>query len=191
MDRHRPLLRTSAMTPPPRLRTLVLAAVLLAAAPAFALRGELKKTSDEIADPRVRNMLSAAGLRFRADEDGDAVVRFRTSPGEETSVSLLSSTSRLRDLEMRDALAVAVNGSGKAPDGLFEDLLLRNRESAFGAWEWIGNEKEPDGEWAVVFRAKLPARMTPASLKAALRLVAKTAAEFRDAFEPAAPKEAE
>ena len=164
-----------------RIRTLVPVVGLLAAVPALAAR-QGKDGSDELRDSRVLEMLTAADLRFDTDEDGDARVRFRIGPGEEQAITVLSSTARLRDLEMRDAFAVAVNGSGKTPDGLFEDLLRRNEESDFGAWEWVGSEKTDDRDWAIAFRAKLPARMTPASFKAALRLVAKTAAGFRAGF---------
>lgn len=177
------------MTIRPLFRALFPVAVLLASAPALVAR-EGRDGSDAVRDPRVLEMLTAANLRFTADKDGDAIVRFRVGSGEEQTVTVVSSTARLRDLEMRDAYAVAVTGSGKTPDDLFEDLLLRNEESDFGAWEWVGSEKTDDRDWAVAFRAKIPARMTPSSFKAALRQVAKTAAEFRSGFSPATARPA-
>ena len=145
------------MTIRPLFRALFPVAVLLASAPALVAR-EGRDGSDAVRDPRVLEMLTAANLRFTADKDGDAIVRFRVGSGEEQTVTVVSSTARLRDLEMRDAYAVAVTGSGKTPDDLFEDLLLRNEESDFGAWEWVGSEKTDDRDWAVAFRVKIPAR---------------------------------
>ena len=172
------------MTPHFRSLALALAVGLLAAGTALAARDSLSNEKiaadeeDALRDPRLLAQLTESGLRFVADEDGDACVRFRTGPGEEQAVTVLSGTSRILDLEMRDAFAVSVVGSGPVPEGLLEDLLLRNDDVDFGAWEWTGSESA-DKEWVVAFRAKMPARMTPASFKAALRLVAKAAAEYR------------
>lgn len=158
-------------------RTLLFATVL-AAAFAVAARGGTREEDDEDArDPRVRDMLTAADLRFSTDGDGDYSVRFRIGEGRPPqSVLIRSETARLLDLEMRDLVSVGLSGSGEPPEGLFDDLLLRNAQTDLGDWEWAA--PDDDGDWAVLFRAKVPARMTPASFKAALRLVARTAADF-------------
>ena len=173
------------MTQPLSFRNIVLASIAFLAWGAVPLLAEpnTDAEADDSRDPRVREMLSSANLRFGTDKDGDYLVRFRTSDGEQT-VFVLSGTTRLLDLEMRDAFAVSFEGSGPVSGKLINELLLfnGNADPMAGAWEIQVSDDEPD-EWTVAFRVKLPARMTPASFKAMLRHVAKTAADFRRSHE--------
>ena len=84
------------MTPHFRSLALALAVGLFAAGTALAARDSLSnekiaaEREDALRDPRLLAQLTESGLRFVADEDGDACVRFRTGPGEEQAVTVCS-----------------------------------------------------------------------------------------------------
>lgn len=144
-----------------RLNAAVPAAVLAclagAAAPALA------------ADASVEARLSARGLDFESDDDGDYKVVFAyDNEGRSQLVFISGSTTSVRGMTVREVFAPAGRVQADGIDGKRAlELLADSRLRKIGSWELAGD--------VLYFVIKLPDNVDAATLEAAIDVAAQTA----------------
>lgn len=129
------------------------------------------------ADPRVRQALRDAGLKFMQKASGNYVLHCTLLSGRTHLAVVESKTSELGPLEVRDVYAVAYRSKELPPAEVMAKLLQDSATKKIGAWE-LHAQKNGDGEsegYAAIFVAKVGADCDAETLKAVLWGVVQTA----------------
>jgi len=123
------------------------------------------------ADSRVEQLLTAADIPFKIDEDGD--FRIEQVAGEDRTQLLwvLSRTSQLGSLEIRDIWSVAYRSKEPLSAEIANRLLVANSDVKLGAWQ----VQEIGGEYLAIFQAQIAAETDQESLTMAMAAVMLTA----------------
>jgi len=124
-----------------------------------------------VADDRLVRVLQSAQIAHVATDSGDAEVLVPTGDGRTQLVFIEAETSTFGDLELRRFYSAAYRSRDDLPRRTVDALLAQNREAPFGAWATF----QDGGELFLVFEAKLPAVLTPATLRDALQAVGQVA----------------
>lgn len=149
-------------------KAIVIAAVLAAlATPAFAQSG---------ADPRVKEALEAAGLKYSVNSSDNfkVVYQMDSDPDRSHLVFIVSRTSTYRDLEIREIWSVAAILDAFPDDEVVHRLLAMNSTAKLGAWAI----EESEGEVWVMYTVKVPFDLSPEELNDAIYFVAEVCDEL-------------
>lgn len=138
--------------------------------PAFA---QIGKTAN--ADPRVARQLTAAGLSYQVDDDGDYRVTLHFSEDDRSQLVFInSSTERFQGMEIREVWSIAARFEDGLPAELAQGLLERNARLKFGSWSV---EKSASAAF-VVFRVHLSADTDGRTLRSTVEYVSSVADEL-------------
>ena len=139
------------------LRRFALLSLTLAASGAWA----------GIGDSSVRSKLEAADIRFTVDRDGDFITSWTMDDGSSQRVYLNGSSSRYRDLAVREVWGIAFRSEEPLSPERLRWLLVDNSKKKIGAWQ-ILLPKSPGDTTDVVFSITIPATADGDDLRAAL-----------------------
>jgi len=124
------------------------------------------------ADQRVRKALDELELKYTIDSDGDFRVLFDMGEGRSQLAIIRSSTSKYRNLEVREIWSVGYKSEGKQfPQEVANALLEDTFPKKLGAWAKLDD--------LAVFVVKFPADADNETLLSCLKL----ALEAADAME--------
>jgi len=150
-------------------KILLLAALLstLASAAAFA---------QSEADPRVKDALEAAGLKYTVNSSNNykVVYRMDSDPDRSHLAFIVSKTSSYRDLEIREIWSVAAILAEYPEEETVHRLLAMNSTAKIGAWAI----EESDGEVWIMYTVKVPSDLSPDELNDAIYFVAEVCDEL-------------
>lgn len=150
-------------------KILFLAAVIsaLASAAAFA---------QSEADPRVKDALEAAGLKYSINSSNNykVVYRMDSDPDRSHLAFIVSKTSTYRDLEIREIWSVAAILESYPDEELVHRLLAMNSTAKLGAWAIEASE----GEVWIMYTVKVPYDLSPDELNDAIYFVAEVCDEL-------------
>ena len=122
-------------------------------------------------DPRVEKLLEEANLQYKVDGDGDFVLGNSVGDGRSQIVWVLSDTSELGALEIREVWSMAYRSEEPISPETARRLLDQNSKVKLGAWQ----VKEMGGEHFAIFSAQIAADTDAQSLLTAMEAVTRTA----------------
>jgi len=137
--------------------------------PAFGQLGAAKPAA--VSDPRVQKVLDQAGLKSSVDGDGDYRMNNEVPDGRSQLVWILSNTSKLGSLEIREVWSIAYKSPKPFSAELANRLLNENCKTKVGSWQM----QKMGEDFVAVFSAKIAAETDSASLATIIDAVAKTA----------------
>ena len=134
------------------------------------------------ADPRLRNTLNEAGLKYTETESGNCKLHFTMENGRTHIVVAETATQRMGPMEIREIWAVGWKGP-QEPNALVANRLLKdNARKKVGAWEII---QQNDGSWIAIFNVKVSSDCGAEALKTIVWGIATTADEMEKSLEDA------
>jgi len=163
------LLRTFSAVKSHGIMKAILATVVvmsIVVLPGFAQVGAKKA-----GDPRVTRPLEEAGLKSSMDDDGDFRLHNEVADGRSQLVWILSNTSELRDLEIREVWSIAYKSPNPFPAEVANRLLEENCQTKIGAWQM----RKMGEDFVAVFSAQIAADTESGTLVTVLDAVAQTA----------------
>ncbi len=151
------------------MRLVILAFVLCSFAAPFPCAAQIGAKKQ--GDPRVKELLDRSEMKYEVDSDGDFKLINVFDNGRSHVVYIVSETSRLGDLEIREIFSIGYLAADGMPEEVARNLLMENRRIKLGAWALAqAGERE-----AGVFRAQIAADTDAKTLLLTLRVVSKTA----------------
>lgn len=129
-----------------------------------------KKSGDE----RVKKLLEDAEIKYEVDKDGDFKLINEVNDGRTQLVFVLSETSKLGTLEIRQLWSVAYRSKDPFPALIANRLLEANSEVKLGAWQTL----KMGNDYLAIFSAQVAADTDRRSLLLALHAVTTTADEI-------------
>ncbi len=127
-----------------------------------------------MADQRVEKLLQAAELKYRIDEDGDFVLGNRIDEQRTQLAWILSRTSQLGTMEIRQIWSIAYRSAEPIPPKIAARLLEQNGQVKLGAWQI----RKMGENYVAVFAAQIAADTDTKTLLLALHAVTTTADEM-------------
>lgn len=140
--------------------------LLVAPLESFAQVGAKKQ-----GDPRVKELLDKAELKYEVDSDGDFKLLNSFDNGRSQVVFILTETVQLGDLEIREVFSIGYVSADSVSAEIARNLLEENRRVKLGAWEL----NSLGGKEVGVFRAKIAAETDVNALLMTLHAVTSTA----------------
>ncbi len=134
------------------------------------------------ADPRVREALKAADMKFQELASGNYTLHFTLLNKRTHVVVIQSRTTELGSFEVRDVWAVGYKSERVPPSTVLAQLMQDSATKKIGAWE-LHPVRDDDGcttGYRAIFVAKVPADCPPEQLKAILWGVVLTADEMEE-----------
>ncbi len=125
-------------------------------------------------DSRVETLLKEADLTYTIDEDGDFRLENDVGNGRTQLVWILSNTSNLGSLEIRQVWSVAYRSKTPFSAEVANRLLEVNSKVKLGSWQ----VREMGDEYVAVFSAQIAADTDRMSLLLAIHAVTTTADEI-------------
>jgi len=122
-------------------------------------------------DPRVSGLLDEAGLKASIDDEGDFRLHNEVADGRSQLVWILSKTSELRELEIREIWAIAFKSPTPFSADVANQLLEQNCQTKIGAWQM----RKMGDDFVAVFSAQIAADTDVDSLTTVIDAVALTA----------------
>jgi hypothetical protein len=122
-------------------------------------------------DDRVEKLLKAAELNYVIDSDGDFRLLNDVGEGRSQIVWILSNTSTLGTLEIREVWSVAMRSSEPLSAEIANRLLAQNGMVKLGAWQ----VRRMGENYVAIFSAQINANTDQRSLLLALHAVTTTA----------------
>jgi hypothetical protein len=122
-------------------------------------------------DPRVTKLLDKAGLKSTIDSDGDFRLHNEVSDGRSQLIWILSNTSELRDLEIREVWSIAYKSPEPFTAEVANRLLEENCQTKIGAWQM----RKMGDDFVAVFSAQVAADTDSDALVTVIDAVAQTA----------------
>lgn len=127
-------------------------------------------------DPRVAKVLNEAGLRYSVDADGDFLLSNDVGDGRTQLVWILSNTSELGTLQIRQIWSVAYRSRTPLSPWVANRLLEQNSNVKLGSW----HVRKMGGDYVAVFSAQMVADTDQMPLLMALHAVTTTADEMEN-----------
>ncbi len=124
-----------------------------------------------VLDDRLASALRSAGVPFEGDDSGDAQILVSTGNDRTQKVYVEAATMAFGDLELRRLYSAAYMSRDDLPRRAIDFVLAQNRDAPFGAWATFLD----GGELFLVFEAKLPAVLSPDTLRDVIQFVGQTA----------------
>lgn len=149
---------------------VVLMAVLVCVAPFASAQVGAKKAGD----PRVEKLLKEADLKYTVDKDGDFCLGNNLGDGRTQLVWILSNTSELGTLEIRQIWSIAYRSKTPFSARVANRLLEQNSKVKLGSWQ----VRKMGDDYVAVFSAQIAADTDKLSLVFALHAVTTTADEI-------------
>ena len=125
-------------------------------------------------DPRVERLLEAADLNYEVDADNDFRLVIEFNDGRSQLLWVLSNTTELDDLEIREVWSVAYRSETPLPTRVASRLLSQNANVKIGAWQ----TRKMGDEYVALFSAQIAADTDPATLLTVIQAVSATADEM-------------
>lgn len=122
-------------------------------------------------DPRVSGLLDEAGLKSSVDNEGDFRLHNEVADGRSQLVWILSNTSELGNLEIREIWAIAFKSPAPFSADVANQLLEENCQTKIGAWQM----RKMGDDFVAVFSAQIAADTDMGSLTTVIDAVAQTA----------------
>ena len=127
-------------------------------------------------DPRVEKLLKDADLKYRVDKDGDFRLVNETKSDRRQIAFILSNTSKLRSLEIREVWSVGYRSKSPFSASVSNRLLEQNSKVKLGAWQ----VRKMGEDYVAVFVAQIAADTDKLSLLLSLHAVTTTADEMEE-----------
>ena len=124
-----------------------------------------------VGDDRLVAALDAAGITFEATDSGNARILVSTGNGRTQTVYVEAETTDLGDLELRKIFSSAYMSREELPRRVIDFVLAQNCDAMFGAWTSFLE----GGDVFLNFEAKLPAVLSPNTLRNVIQFVGQTA----------------
>lgn len=125
-------------------------------------------------DRRVERLLQETDLKFEIDSDGDFRLGDRLDDGRTQLIWVLSRTSELGSMEIREIWSIAHRSKLPPSETLANRLLRENAKVKIGAWQ----VRKMGEDYVVVFCAQIAAETDKVSLLVACHAVSVTADEL-------------
>jgi hypothetical protein len=125
-------------------------------------------------DQRVEKLLQAAELKYKIDEDGDFVVGNRIDEQRTQLAWILSRTSPLGTMEIRQIWSIAYRSEEPISPKIAARLLEQNGQVKLGAWQ----VRKMGQHYVALFCAQIAADTDTKTLLLALHAVTTTADEM-------------
>lgn len=129
-----------------------------------------KKTGD----PRVEKILQETELKYKVDDDGDFMLGNRVSDERTQLAWILSNTSKLGTLEIRQVWSIAYRSKDPIPAEIATRLLEQNSQVKLGAWQI----RKMGENYVAMFVAQIAADSDKQTLLLTLHAVTTTADEM-------------
>lgn len=149
---------------------VVLIATLVCLAPLASAQVGAKKAGD----PRVEKILKEADLKYTVDGDGDFRLSNDVGDGRTQLVWILSNTSELGTLEIRQIWSIAYRSKTPFSARVANRLLEENSKVKLGSWQ----VRKMGDDYVAVFSAQIAADTDRLSLLLALHAATTTADEI-------------
>lgn len=149
---------------------VVLIATLVCLAPFASAQVGAKKAGDS----RVEKILKEADLKYTVDGDGDFRLGYNVGDGRTQLIWILSNTSELETLEIRQIWSIAYRSKTPFSAGVANRLLEQNAKVKLGSWQ----VRKMGDDYVAVFSAQIAADTDRLSLLLALHAVTTTADEI-------------
>lgn len=128
----------------------------------------------KVGDPRVERLLQEAEMKYSIDNDGDFKLANDVGNGRTQLVWILSNTSELGTLEIRQIWSIAYSSETPFSAKIANRLLEQNSKVKLGAWQ----VRKMSDNYVAVFSAQIAADTDQLSLLLALHAVTTTADEI-------------
>ena len=129
-------------------------------------------------DPRVKDILVSAGIKYEVDNDGDYKTIFGFDDSRSQVAFIDSKTETFSDVEMRDVWSVGLKGKGHLSAEVANALLEKNSQYKLGSWGIV----QQGGEVLAIFKVAVSADANQAELTSVLQSVAIQADEVEKEF---------
>lgn len=149
----------------PSFLMVTLAGTALFSPPALSQLGDVK------GDKRVQRLLDEAGLKWKIDDDGDFRLHNEVEDGRSQLIWILSNTSDLRSLEIREIWSIAFKSKEPFSAETCRRLLTENGETKVGSWQM----RKMGDEYVAVFSAQIAANTDAETLVTVIDAVSQTA----------------
>lgn len=149
--------------------TLVTLSGLLLAGSLLPLSAQLGDAKG--GDARVRRLLDEVGLKWTLDDEGDFKLHNELTDGRSQLIWVLSNTSDLRQLEVREVWSIAFTSDEPFSAETARRLLSENTETKVGAWQM----RRMGDKYAAVFSAQIAANTDGETLETVIDAVGQTA----------------
>ncbi|MBU6302416.1 MAG: hypothetical protein KGS60_12725 [Verrucomicrobia bacterium] len=140
------------------------------------ISGQAQVGKKSAGDPRVGVLLDQAGLKFTVDPEGDFRLHNEVSDGRSQLIWILSKTSGLGDLEIREVWSIAFKSPEPFSAKVGHLLLEQNGQTKIGAWQM----RKMGDDFAAVFSAQIAADTDVDSLVTVIQAVAETADDMEE-----------
>lgn len=138
---------------------------------ALVLPGAAQVGAKKEGDARVQKLLDQAELKSTIDNDGDYRLHNDVGDGRSQLIWILSNTSELRDLEIREVWSIAHKSKTPFDADVANQLLAENCQTKIGAWQM----RKMGEDFVAVFSAQIAADTDFESLVTVIDAVATTA----------------
>lgn len=131
------------------------------------------------ADPRVMEILDRAGLKYEINDGGDFRLGFRKDVDRRQVVFISSTPESFQNIELREVWSLGhMPWTGDIPPPVAVDLLERNAQVSFGAWQMLRDL----GKDVIFFAVRIPADTGAEALLGAIQLVIQETDDFENAL---------
>lgn len=143
---------------------------------AIALSAYADEAAQGVADPRVKDALDSASIKYSVNSSGNYKVVFQMKDEERSHMAfVVSKTSDYRGVELREIWSIAAVLDDYPPEEVLRRLMAANSTTKLGAWAM---ETAESGEIWLLYTAKVPAGLSPSELKNIIYFVAEVCDEL-------------